>query len=285
MSKWGQRNWFITGASAGFGRALTEAVLARGGRVVATARNPDTLRELATASGGRLLALELDVSKADQIASAVEKAAGFGGIDELVNNAGYGFLGAMEEFSDAEIDAIFNVNFFGAVRLTRAVLPQMRARRSGYVVNFSSIAGSVGHASSSYYSATKYALEAVSESLAEEGKALGIGVMIVVAGAFRTDFFGRSIAFAANAIADYGVNSMIRGYVGSNDGIQPGDPVRGSGMIIDAMESANPPLRLLLGLESHMVVHGALSSRLAEIDAQKESSLQACYPEALAGKG
>jgi short-subunit dehydrogenase len=284
MTKWGQKNWFITGASAGFGRTLTEAVLARGGRVVATARNPDSLRELEAGSGGRMLALKLDVAKDDQIAAAVEKASAFGGIDVLVNNAGYGLLGAMEEFSDAEIAAIFNVNFFGAVRLTRAVLPQMRARRSGYVVNFSSISGSVGNASSSYYSATKFALEAISESLAEEGKALGINVMIIVAGAFRTDFFGRSIAFAANAIPDYGVNTMIRGYVGSQDGIQPGDPVRGSRMIIDAMESASPPLRLLLGLESHAVVHGAMSRRLAEFDAQKESSLQACCPEALAGK-
>jgi NAD(P)-dependent dehydrogenase (short-subunit alcohol dehydrogenase family) len=283
MKKWGERNWLITGASSGFGRTLAEAVLARGGKVIATARNLDNLRQMEAASGGRLLALQLDVAKANQIAGVVEKASKFGGVDVLVNNAGYGLLGAMEEFSDDEIDAIFDVNFFGAVRLTRAVLPQMRARRSGYIVNFSSISGSVGNPSSSYYSATKFALEGLSEALAKEAQPLGIGVMIVVPGAFRTDFFGRSIAYASNAIAEYGVNAAIRGYVKSNDGMQPGDPVRGSRMIIDAMESAKPPLRLLMGLESHAVVHDALSGRLAEMDAQKSSSLQACFPEALAG--
>jgi NAD(P)-dependent dehydrogenase (short-subunit alcohol dehydrogenase family) len=282
MSKWSERNWLITGASTGFGRKLTEAVLARGGRVVATARNPGTLRDLESAAGGRLLALQLDVTKGEQMAAVVEKAAAFGGIDVLVNNAGYGLLGAMEEFSDPEIDAIFDVNFFGPVRLTRAVLPQMRARGSGYIVNFSSIAGSYGSPSSSYYSATKFALEGLSEALSKEVQPLGIRVMIVVPGAFRTDFFGRSIAYAANAIPDYGVNAAIRGYVGANDGIQPGDPVRASSMIIEAMEGASPPLRLLLGLESHAAVHAALSERLGEIDAQKDSSLQACFPEALA---
>jgi NAD(P)-dependent dehydrogenase (short-subunit alcohol dehydrogenase family) len=144
MSKWSERNWLITGASTGFGRKLTEAVLARGGRVVATARNPGTLRDLESAAGGRLLALPLDVTEREQMAAVVEKAAAFGGIDVLVNNAGYGLLGAMEEFSDQEIDAIFDVNFFGLVRLTRALLPQMRARGSGYIVNFSSISGSFG---------------------------------------------------------------------------------------------------------------------------------------------
>jgi NAD(P)-dependent dehydrogenase (short-subunit alcohol dehydrogenase family) len=262
MTKWSERNWLITGASTGFGRKLTEAVLARGGRVVATARNPDTLRGLESASGGRVLALPLDVTKAEQMAGVVAKAAAFGGIDVLVNNAGYGLLGAMEEFSDQEIDAIFDVNFFGAVRLTRAVLPHMRARGSGYIVNFSSISGSFGAPSSSYYSATKFALEGLSEALSQ-------------------DFFGRSIAYAAKAIPQYGVNAAIRGYVGANDGVQPGDPVRASNMIIDAMEGASPPLRLLLGLESYAAVHAALSGRLAEIDAQKDSSLKACFPEAL----
>src|ERR1700722_9393113 len=192
MTQWSRKSWLVTGANAGFGRAVCEEVLARGGKVVATARDPNSLAALVDKSNGRALALPLDVTKTTQIAAAVEGAEALGGVDVLVNNAGYGFLGGVEESEDREIRAMFEVNFFGAAAMMRAVLPGMRAKGAGYIINVSSIAGIFGGPAGGYYSGTKFGLEGLSESLAIEGEPLGIRVLIMELGAFRTDFFGRS---------------------------------------------------------------------------------------------
>ena len=279
MTDWSARTWFITGSSAGFGRTIAEAVLARGGRVVATARNPATLADLVAGAGDRAIALPLDVTKPDQIADAVAQAEAWGGIDVLVNNAGYGFISGIEEASDAEVRAQFETNFFGLAALTRAVLPGMRARRSGFVINLSSIAGIAGNAATGYYSATKFAVEGLTESLAKEGAPLGIRAMIVEPGAFRTDFAGRSIRVAADAIEDYAEvisrKAMLAGY----DGTQAGDPVRAAEAIIAAVESETPPLRLLLGRVASETARTVHAARLAEAEAGHERAVAADYPE------
>jgi NAD(P)-dependent dehydrogenase (short-subunit alcohol dehydrogenase family) len=276
---WSKRNWLITGASAGLGLALTEAVVARGGKVIATARDPSGLQELAAASGGRVRAERLDVTDPAAIARVVRDAEGFGGVDVVVNNAGYGFLGGVEESSDDEIRAMFEVNFFGAAALMRAVLPGMRARKGGYVINISSIAGAFGGPAGGYYSATKFGLEGLSEALAREGAPLGIEVLIVEPGAFRTAFFGRSMVLPKRRIEDYALVAATHAYAAANDGAQPGDPVRAAEIILDTVDGPAPPRRLILGEEAYAVVHGSLQSRLDEVEAQKELALSACFPK------
>ena len=185
--------WFITGCSTGLGRALAQAVLANGWNAVVTARNPQSIADVAADRAGSALALKLDVTDSGQIAEAVRQAeARFGGIDVLVNNAGYGYRGAVEEASDSEIRALFDTNFFGLVAMTQAVLPGMRARESGYIINISSVGGRMAAPGSGFYSATKFAVEGMSDALRKELKPLGIGVMVVEPSGFRTDFAGRS---------------------------------------------------------------------------------------------
>jgi NAD(P)-dependent dehydrogenase (short-subunit alcohol dehydrogenase family) len=278
MTQWNRKSWLVTGANAGFGRAVCEEVLARGGKVIATARNPDSLAALVEKSNGRALALPLDVTKPTQIAAAVEAAKALGGVDVLVNNAGYGFLGGVEESEDREIRAMFEVNFFGAAAMMRAVLPGMRAKGAGYIINVSSIAGIFGGPAGGYYSGTKFGLEGLSESLAVEGEPLGIRVLIMELGAFRTDFFGRSMVRPKTRISAYTRVDDTYKYAEAYDGKQPGDPARAAAIMLDAVDSASPPRRLVLGRESHGVVTGALRSRLEEAESQRELALKACYP-------
>ena len=274
------RVWLITGASAGFGRALAQEVLQRGGRAIATARDPSSLAALAAAGSERLLALALDVTQPRQIDRAVVSgAAHFGRIDVLVNNAGYGFLSGLEEGTDEEARAQFDVNFFGTVSMTRAVLPLMRRERSGHIVNFSSSAGVFGVAGSAYYCATKFAVEGLSECLAREVSGFGIGVTIVEPGPFRTDFFGRSLALPAHPIADYSALADMRRQLGAAQGQQPGDPARGAAAIIDAVTSPSPPLRLVLGRGAHERIRRALALRLEQVDACREVAASADFPE------
>lgn len=272
--------WFVTGASSGLGRALAEAVLARGWRAVVTARKPETLRELAAPHGDRALALFLDVTDSRSIASAVrETERRFGAIDVLVNNAGYGYLSAIEEGDDAEIRAQFETNVFGLIDVTKQVLPGMRSRRRGHIFNVSSLGGLVAFAATGYYHATKFAVEGLSESLSHEVKPLGIKVTILEPGAFRTDWAGRSMIESKTIIDDYAETSgKRRQATRSVSGKQPGDPVRAAAAIISAFELEEPPLRLLLGAPALKIARERLDALRANFDAWAQTTLSADFP-------
>ena len=241
--------WFITGCSTGFGRALARHTLDRGYRVVVTARKPAAVADLAVSHEARALVLQLDVTKPDEIVAAVAAAnAKFGRIDVLANNAGVGYFGAIEEGDDGEARRMFEINFWGLVEMTRAVLPGMRARRSGHIVNISSMGGVRGGPGIGFYNATKFALEGLSEALALETAPLGIKVLIVEPSGFRTDWAGRSANETKHPIADYDATAgarrrQIRGYSGK----QPGDPARAAAAIVKAVEAPDAPQRLMLG--------------------------------------
>lgn len=272
--------WLITGCSTGFGRELCRALLRRGYRVVVTARNPATLDEFALA--GNALVAALDVTVPRQIADVVRQAdERFGQIDVLVNNAGYGYLSAVEEGEDEEVRAMFETNVFGLANMTKAVLPGMRARRRGHIVNISSVGGLIGFPGIGYYNASKFAVEGLSEALAKETAGLGIKVTIVEPGPFRTDWAGRSLKTPKNAIVDYAQSAgarraAVRGYSGS----QQGDPVRGAEAIIQAVESAEPPLHLLLGRPAVEMTAAKLKEFTAEMEKWREVSLGADFPGA-----
>jgi NAD(P)-dependent dehydrogenase (short-subunit alcohol dehydrogenase family) len=241
--------WFITGCSTGFGRELARYALERGYRVVVTARNPASAADLAVGRDAQALVLALDVAAPDQIAASVAAAeARFGRIDVLVNNAGIGYFAAIEESDDAEVRRMFEINFWGLANMTRAVLPGMRARRSGHIVNISSMGGIRGAPAVSYYNATKFALEGFSEALAGETAPLGIKVLIVEPSGFRTDWAGRSANEAKHRIADYDSTAGARlRMIRELSGKQPGDPVRAAAAIFQAVEAPEAPLRLMLG--------------------------------------
>lgn len=272
--------WFITGCSTGFGRELVRVLAAKGNRVVATARNPASLDEFKGSSN--VLIAALDVTREDQIQGAVAQALGrFGAIDVLVNNAGYGYLSAVEEGEDDEVRAMFEVNVFGLANMTKAVLPGMRARRSGAIVNISSMGGLIGFPGIGYYNATKFAVEGLSEALAKECAPLGVKVIIVEPGPFRTDWGGRSLKTPATPIADYAETAVarregVRGYSGK----QPGDPVRAAEAIVTAVESENPPLHLVLGRVAYDQVEAKLKEFSREMAAWRDLSLGADYPAA-----
>ncbi|PWC39396.1 oxidoreductase [Azospirillum sp. TSO35-2] len=274
--------WFITGCSTGFGRELARLVLERGWRVAATARNPRTLDDLLAGHGERGRAIALDVTDPAQVTRAVREAEeAFGRLDVVVNNAGYGYLSAIEEGEDAEIRAMFDTNLFGLAAVTRAVLPGMRARRRGHIVNISSQGGMIGFPGSGYYAATKFAVEGLSESLSKEVAPLGIRVLIVEPGPFRTDWAGRSLKQSATWIDDYEQTSGARRkQVSGYSGKQPGDPVRAAEAIIKAVGAENPPLRLILGRPALEAVRGKLRSVLDEIDAWETTTLSADFPDA-----
>lgn len=279
MTSWAERTWFITGASKGFGRVMTETILGRGGRVVATARDPGALADLVAGSDGRAIAVRLDVADKREIGEAVRAAEAFGGIDVLFNNAGYGFLGGVEESSDDEIDAQWQVNYFGALNMIRALLPGMRERgRGGYIVNISSIAGVRGFQGATFYCATKFALEALSEGLAGEVAPFGIKVMVVEPGYFRTDFSGGSIRMTASPNPAYPELEIHRQAAAAADGNQQGDPVRGVAAIIRAMDNPQPPLHLPLGTDAYKVVNGVLKAKLAELEQWREITESTDFP-------
>ena len=273
--------WLITGASTGLGRVLAEQVLAAGGLVVATARKPEQLALLHEKYGQQALALALDVtdeiSVENALAAAVEH---FGRIDVLVNNAGYGLVGAIEEASDEDIRAEFETNVFGLLRVTRAVLPGMRAQRSGHILNLSSIGGLIATPGLGYYNATKFAVEAFSEALAGEVKPLGIHVTTVEPGPFRTDFLGRSGVISETRIADYDASAAnARKYFTENDGKQKGDPVRAAQAMMAAVAAAEPPRHLLLGKSAWERMDARLGQWRKDLDAGRETALGADFPE------
>jgi NAD(P)-dependent dehydrogenase (short-subunit alcohol dehydrogenase family) len=272
--------WFITGCSTGFGRELALAVLARGWRCVATARNKASLADLAVDAGDRLLTLDLDVTDPKQIGTTVEAALKrFGAIDVLVNNAGYGYQTAIEEGVEAEIRAQFDVNVFGLFAMTRAVLPAMRARRKGHVLNITSLAGLAGYAGSGYYAASKHAVEGWADSLAVEVAPLGIKVTCVEPGPFRTDWAGRSLKQTPNLIADYAetAGKRMQGTAQSSGG-QQGDPVRAAQTMLKITEVSDPPRNLVLGAASLEGGTQRLRALLADIEKWRDTSLAADFP-------
>ena len=272
--------WMITGCSTGFGRALTREVLARGWRAVVTARDPAAIADLVAEAPQRALGLALDVTRVEQIQAAVDSALQrFGRIDALVNNAGYGYLAAIEEGEDAAVRAMFETNVFGLVETTRAVLPGMRAQRSGLIVNVSSIGGLTAFAATGYYHATKFAVEGLSESLALEVRPLGIDVMLVEPGPFRTNWAGPSIKESALRIDDYAQTAGARReQTHARSGRQVGDPVRGARVIVDAALAARPPLHLLLGGLAVDAARAKIDALRADIDTWEASSRGADFP-------
>ncbi len=272
--------WFITGCSTGFGRALAEQVLARGWRVVATARDAARVADLADGADDRVLALALDVTDPAQVAAAVTTAeARFGRIDVLVNNAGYGYQSSIEEGEDDEIRAQFEANVFGLFALTRAVLPGMRTRGSGHVINITSVAGLVGFPGSGYYAASKHAVEGFTDALAAEGAPIGIHATCVEPGPFRTDWAGRSLRQTPVRIDAYAETAgarldSTRGYSGT----QPGDPVRAAAAMIALAEKETPPRHMVLGAFGMDAVTDRLRARLAEIEGRRAASVATDFP-------
>ena len=257
--------WLITGCSSGFGRELAKQTLEAGFRAVVTARQLDTIADLVAGGDGRALGLVLDVTDKDQVAAAVkETLAVFGRIDVLVNNAGFGYFSGIEEADEADVRAMFEANFFGLAEMTRAVLPTMRAQRSGRIVNISSIGGLVAYPGVGYYNATKFAVEGFSEALAKEVAPLGLGVLIVEPGPFRTEWAGRSAKHSPREILDYAATVGVnRRENQSGSGKQPGDPSRAAQAIIAAVLSPTPPRRLLLG-------RAALDAALEKMEGMRE---------------
>ncbi|OYT87485.1 MAG: short-chain dehydrogenase/reductase [Burkholderiales bacterium PBB6] len=239
--------WFITGCSTGFGLELAKQAIERGWRTVLTARDPSKLEGYGATPN--VLVLKLDVTQPDQVAAAVAAAeARFGGIDVLVNNAGIGYFAAIEEGEEAEVRKMFEVNVFGLTAMVQAVLPGMRQRRRGCIVNVASLAGLRGFAALGQYNATKFAVEGLSEALRQEVEPLGIRVMVVEPSGFRTDWAGRSANESARQIDDYMASAgNVRNAVRASSGKQPGDPVRAAKAIVKAVASGNPPHHLLLG--------------------------------------
>jgi NAD(P)-dependent dehydrogenase (short-subunit alcohol dehydrogenase family) len=266
--------WLITGCSTGLGRALAEAVLARGDRAVVTARDAGSVADLVEAHPDTALALALDVTDAAQVASAAAAAQDrFRRIDVLVNNAGYGYRAAVEEGDDADVARLFATNVFGPVALMKAVLPGMRARRSGAIVNISSIGARLCPVGSGYYSATKAALEGISGSAQKELAPLGISVTAVEPGAFRTDFAGRSLTQSAEPIADYAQTAgQRRKEHDTVHGTQAGDPARAAEAIIAAVDAEHTPAFLLLGQDALAGYRAVAEAQAAEVAAWESVS-------------
>jgi NAD(P)-dependent dehydrogenase (short-subunit alcohol dehydrogenase family) len=259
--------WLITGCSTGLGRALAEAVIEAGHNTIVTARDATKVADLADSAPERVLAVALDVTDSGQIASAVQQAEErFGGVDVLVNNAGYGYRAAVEEGDDADVHALFDTHFFGTVAMVKAVLPGMRARRSGAIVNISSIGVQLTPVGSGYYSAAKAAIEGISGALRGELAPLGMSVTVVEPGAFRTDFAGRSLAQSAAVIDDYADTAgKRRKEHDTMHGNQAGDPAKAGAAIIAAVESAEPPAFLLLGADALAAYRYIADGRASEI--------------------
>ena len=272
------RVWFVTGSSTGLGRVLCEELLAQGERVVATARNPADVAGLA---GDSCLTAALDVLQPDQIETAVAQAMErFGRIDVLVNNAGYGEMGAIEEFSDARARAQFDTNVFGVLNVQRVVLPLMRAQSAGHVLNISSIAGLASFPMAGMYCASKHALEAISEALAQEVADFGVRVTLVEPGRFRTDFAGRSLGMPEGASDAYA--EATAGYDERRkelDGHQPGDPRKAAAAMLAVVAAEHPPLRLLLGPDAHEWAETKLKQLSDDIRASREVGLATDFDE------
>jgi len=273
--------WLITGCSTGIGREIARAALEAGHSVAVTARNVDAVADFVDQFGDRALALPLDVTNRDQITAVVgevEKA--FGGIDVLVNNAGYGYMAAVEEGEDAEVRKLFDTNYFGVVDTLKTVLPGMRARRSGHVINISSMTGLVANPPNAYYSSTKFALEALTEALAKEVGPLGIKVTAIEPGAFRTDWAARSMQESSTPIGDYDDNvgarkTLIKQFADH----LPGDPRKVAEAVLMVAGLDEPPLRLLLGRDVLAAVREKIADLTASIDHWESVTKNVNFPK------
>ena len=262
----GQKVWFVTGASSGFGRELVDEVLRRGDSVVAAVRSPESLAELA----GRkdVLVVRLDVTKPVEIDAAIRAALGkFGRIDVLVNNAGFSIVGAVEETSEVELRETMETMFFGAVALTRAVVPLLRERRAGTIVQITSVGGLTTAAGFGAYCAAKHALEGLSECMAQELAPFGVRVLIVEPGAFRTALFGSRFRRMPTIDAYASTVGLMRAYASQNDGVQPGDPAKAAAAIADAVSAPSSALRLPLGADAVEGIREKLGRIAADVDA------------------
>ena len=266
--------WLITGCSTGLGRALAETVLAHGDNVVVTARDVASVQDLAEAHPDTAVAVALDVTDDAQVAAAVGAAEErFGGLDVLVNNAGYGYRAAVEEGEDESVQRLFDTHVFGTVRTMKAVLPGMRSRRSGTIVNLSSIGARIFPEGSGYYAAVKAAVEALTLTLRKEVGPLGISAMVVEPGAFRTDFAGRSLTQSAEPIADYAETAGKRRKEHDTvHGTQAGDPAKAAAAIIQAVEAEEVPGMLVLGNDASDRFRASLDALRTEVDAWEELS-------------
>ncbi|WP_203567321.1 oxidoreductase [Aestuariimicrobium ganziense] len=267
------RTWLITGASSGLGRALAQAVLDNGEQVVLAVRRPESVQDLVDAHPETAHAVALDVTDPGQVVDAVTRAeARFGAIDVLVNNAGYGYRAAIEEGDDAGVRKLFETNLFGPVNLIKAALPGMRARRSGTIVNLSSIAASRPLAGSGYYASSKAALEGITASLAEDVAPLGIRAILIEPGGFRTEFGGRSIEQSPTRIDDYMETSGSRRPV---EGVNPslntgGDPAKAAQTIITLVDMDNPPRFIGMGSDAHKTITASLQARLDAMNEHRD---------------
>ena len=262
------KTWFITGASTGLGEALATLLLKKGDRVAATFRQPAQVAAFTQQAPGQSLGVLADVTNAPQVTAAVQQAlAAFGHFDVVVNNAGYGSLGSIEEVTEEETQRQFDVNVFGSLCLIRAVLPHLRARKAGHILNITSVGGLVGFAHSGIYNASKFALEGLGESLAAQLQPLGIHVTNVEPGPFRTKWAGESATYSETKIADYAstVGAGLTASLG-RDGNQTGDPVKAAEAMYQLVHLPNPPVHLLLGGFAYQLVRQKLQALLKEID-------------------
>jgi NAD(P)-dependent dehydrogenase (short-subunit alcohol dehydrogenase family) len=275
MNTQNTRVWLITGSSTGFGRSLAEAVLQSGDRLIATARKPEQLADLVEQYPETVKAIALDVTQPEQIQTALAQATeAFGRIDVLVNNAGYGLIGALEEVSDEQIRRNFETNLFGAINMMRSILPIMRQQGSGHIVNMSAIAGFSNELGFSIYGGAKFALEGVSEALRGEVESFGIKVTIVEPGPFRTDFIGRSLDRVAQPMPEYEPTvGKFLNFLNTIEGKQPGNPEKAANAIIQIVKSDNPPLRLVLGKYAYGKFRKKIESLNQELDTWAELAM------------
>jgi NAD(P)-dependent dehydrogenase (short-subunit alcohol dehydrogenase family) len=272
--------WFITGSSRGLGRSLTEAVLASGGRVAATARQPEHLADLVAQYGNQILPLALDVTNVAQITEAVAATVGhFGRLDVVVNNAGFGITGAAEAYTEEQVRSQLETNLYAPIAITRAVLPYLRQQRSGHILQISSIGGRVGNAGISIYQAAKFGLSGFTEALAKEVGPLGIKVTSVEPGGFRTDWAGASMTFAPT-IADYSTVNQRADFFASGTFVPMGDPAKAAQVMLDLVGHPEPPVHLVLGSEAVAFLQKADADRTAEFEQWLPVSLSTDHDEA-----
>ncbi len=274
------RTWLITGVSGGLGRALAEAALAHGDTVIGTLRRADQFADFEALAPGRSIAAQLDVTEpADQVGIAIRSAAAHTGrLDVVVNNAGYGLVGAVEEVSEDEARSAMETNFFGPLKVIKAALPFLRAQGGGHIVNISSAAGILGSPGLGLYNAAKFALEGLSEALAGELRPLGIHVTIVGPGAFRTDWAGGGLRHATALVEDYReITAQTRKRLDAMDGAQPGDPAKAAEAILAVLDTDRPPTRLALGSDAIQAVERKMATVRADLETWRETSLSTAF--------
>lgn len=269
--------WFITGCSTGFGREIADAAIKAGYKVVATARNQEAIADMSRGNESNVLALGLDVTSPAQIQEAVSRALEkFGKIDVLVNNAGIGYFSSVEESVEKETRKMFEINFWGLMHMTNAVLPQMRSRKSGHIINLSSIGGLTSFPTLGYYHATKYAVEGISESLSQEVAPFNIHVSLIEPSSFRTDWAGRSSVKTRSQISEY-QSAFGQLLEGDLSGQEPGDPKKAAEAIVRVVELEHPPLRLLLGNSAYNAAKHKYTGLLQALEEWKEVTVNADF--------